>query len=163
MPFLKYCYYRIMPFAPDIGLICLGHRTRMASRAVSRVFNSRMRPLNLQITQFALLVTLASRRDEPIAAMADRLDVEPSALLRNLKLLEARGLVAGAGGRGRRGRRLQLTPQGEELLEAAQPLWAGAHAELAQALGGQIAQTREILTQLESAALSLTSQSPPEA
>jgi DNA-binding MarR family transcriptional regulator len=144
-----------MSFPEDIGEVCLGHRTRMASRAVTRLFNSRMRPLNLQITQFAILVTLAQGKDEPVAAMADRLDVEPSTLLRNLKRLEQRGLAAGEGGPGRKGRRLKLTDEGRALLRAAEPLWAAGQTDLAQALDGQAAATRKTLVRLEAAALSL--------
>ncbi len=144
-----------MSLPQEIAQVCIGNRTRMASRAVTRVFNSRMRPLNLQITQFSILVALAQAKDEPVAAMADRLDVEPSTLLRNLKLLERRGLVVGEGGPGRKGRRLRLTDEGKAMLDAAGPLWAQAQAELARALAGQAEPTRQALIRLETAALSL--------
>ncbi len=58
-----------------------------------------------------LLGVIARGQHGSVAAMAEEVGVEPSALLRNLKLLEARGLVAGEGGRGRGGRRLAVTPQ----------------------------------------------------
>ena len=144
---------------PDnIGLVCLGHRTRMAARAVTRMLNQRLRPLNLQITQFTLLVDIAQGGTGSIASMSDRLDIEASALLRNIALLEGRGLVASEGGRGRNGRRLSLTPAGQALLQAAAPVWAAAQADLRVALGGESDETRRVLAELEVAALSLATE-----
>jgi DNA-binding MarR family transcriptional regulator len=139
----------------DIEVACFGHRARMTARALTRLFNARLQPLGLQITQFGLLVTISSGRHGSVAAMADRLDVEPSALLRNLKLLEARGLLTSEGGRGRNGRRLHLTEAGRALLERAAPLWAEVHAELASALGADETDTRAALARLEAAAVSV--------
>ena len=90
--------------------LCFGHRSRKAARAVTRMFNQRLRPMGLNISQYVLLGVIAAGRTGSVAQMADEVGVESSALLRNLKLLEAKGLVASAGGRGRNGRRLTLTP-----------------------------------------------------
>lgn len=145
----------------DIGLTCFALRSRMAARAVTRAYNDRLRPLNLQCTQFALLVAVRMAGAAPIAALAERLDIEPSALQRNLKLLEARGLVAGRGGRGRNGRRLDLTPEGEALLAAAAPLWAQAQADMAARLGEDPEAVRATLGRVEAAALDLDTRRTP--
>ena len=144
-----------MPLPDDMPDICLALRTRMASRAVTRFYNARMRPLGLQITQFVFLVAISRSADFPIAAMAERLDIEPSALLRNLKLLEDKGLVVSTGGRGRRGQRLGLTDEGRKLLETAAPAWAQAQAELRQALAVHADEVLSMLKRLEAAALGL--------
>lgn len=144
-----------MPLPDGMPDICLALRTRMASRAVTRLYNARMRPLGLQITQFVLLVAISRSADFPIATMAERLDIEPSALLRNLKLLEDKGLVVSTGGRGRRGRRLGLTDEGRKLLETAAPAWARAQAELRQALAVHADEVLSMLKRLEAAALGL--------
>ncbi len=144
------------PLLPDdIAKACLGLRARMAARAVTRAYNARLRPLNLQITQFTLLVSLAQGDDIPIEGLALRLDIEPSALSRNLKLLEARGLAASDGGRGPRGRRLVLTAAGERLLREATPIWAEVQADLARTLDGEADTVRAGLIRLEAAALEL--------
>ena len=127
----------------------------MASRAVTRLYNARMRPLGLQITQFVLLVAISRSADLSVAGMADRLDIEPSALLRNLKLLEDKELVVSTGGRGRRGRRLALTDEGRKLLQKAAPAWARAQAELRQALATHADEVLSMLKRLEAAALGL--------
>jgi DNA-binding MarR family transcriptional regulator len=139
----------------DARMQCFGLRSRMAARAVSRVYNDRLRPLGLQTTQFALLVAIEKSGDAPVAALAEHLDTEPSALLRNLKVLETRGLVAGEGGRGRRGRRLHLTQAGATLVTQAQPIWVKAQADMTGAIGEDAAAVRAALGRIEAAALKL--------
>lgn len=141
--------------AKDLAWFCFGHRSRKAARAVTRAFNLRLRPFNLQISQYILLGAIARSEDRSIAALAEEVGVEPSAVLRNLKVLEERGLVSNMGGRGRAGRKLRVTPQGHELIEASLPHWAKAQADLAALLEGQADETREALLRLERAALAL--------
>ncbi|MET3527095.1 DNA-binding MarR family transcriptional regulator [Phenylobacterium koreense] len=134
---------------------CFGHRSRKAARAVTRAFNQRLKPFGLNISQYVLLGVIARGEHRSVAAMAEEVGVEPSALLRNLKLLEARGLVAGEGGRGRGGRRLAVTPAGADLIEATIPSWRQAQADLASLLEGKADETRQALVRLERAAQAL--------
>ena len=145
---------RIMD-ADDLALFCFGHRSRKAARAVTRAFNQRLKPLNLQITQFILLGAIARAGDRSVAALAEEVGVESSAVLRNLRVLEERGLVANDGGRGRAGGRLQVTQAGQALLVRSLPCWRQAQADLAALLDGRADETREALLRLERAALTL--------
>lgn len=149
----------IMEFPVDADQICFGHRSRKAARSVTRYFNERLRPIDIQITQLSILIVLSSTDGLSVAALAERLDLEASALLRNLKLLEERGLVAGDGGRGRNGRRTRLTKAARTLLSAAAPLWTRAQADLSAALGEEANQARQTLLNLEEAALHLSGES----
>lgn len=139
----------------DVALFCFGHRSRKAARAVTRAFNQRLKPLNLQITQFILLGAVAREGERSIAALADDVGVEPSAVLRNLKILEERGLVNNSGGRGRGGRKLRVTEAGRALIAGSMPVWRQAQADLAALLDGRADETREALVRLEQAALAL--------
>ncbi len=134
---------------------CFGHRSRKAARAVTRAFNLRLKPFGLNISQYVLLGVIARGEHRSIAAMAEEVGVEPSALVRNLKLLEARGLVAGEGGRGRAGRRLAVTPAGADLIMTTLPAWRQAQADLAARLDADADETRQALVRLERAALAL--------
>ena len=140
---------------PDMPVVCFGLRSRMAARAVTRACNAALRPLDLQITQFSLLAAISLVSDDSIATRAERLDIEPSTLLRNLDVLEARGLVAADGGRGRRGRRYALTAEGEALLMRALPVWRQVQDRFAAMLGEQAQDVRAGLRRLENAALQL--------
>lgn len=139
----------------DVLWFCFGHRSRKAARAVTRAFNQRLKPFGLNISQYVLLGVIARGEHRSIAAMAEEVGVEPSALVRNLRLLEARGLVASEGGRGRGGRQLAVTPQGADLIEQTIPAWRRAQADLAARLDGDPDETRQALVRLEHAALAL--------
>ena len=141
--------------ADDMLWFCFGHRSRKAARAVTRAFNQRLKPFGLNISQYVLLGVIARGEHRSIAAMAEEVGVEPSALVRNLRLLEARGLVASEGGRGRSGRQLAVTPQGADLIEQTIPAWRRAQADLAARLDGDPDETRQALVRLEHAALAL--------
>ena len=141
--------------ADDMLWFCFGHRSRKTARAVTRTFNQRLKPFGLNISQYVLLGVIARGEHRSIAAMAEEVGVEPSALVRNLRLLEARGLVAGEGGRGRGGRQLAVTPQGADLIEQTIPAWRRAQADLAARLEGDPDETRQALVRLEHAALAL--------
>ena len=139
----------------DMLWFCFGHRSRKAARAVTRAFNQRLKPFGLNIAQYILLGVIARGEHRSVAAMAEEVGVEPSALLRNLRLLEERGLVAGEGGRGRGGRRLAVTPVGADLIRDSIPAWRTAQADLAALMEGRADETREALLRLERAALAL--------
>lgn len=144
-----------MPAPDDMLWFCFGHRSRKAARAVTRAFNQRLKPLGLNIAQYILLGVIARGQHRSVAAMAEEVGVEPSALLRNLRLLEERGLIAGEGGRGRAGRRLAVTPAGGDLIDESIPAWRAAQADLAALMDGRADETREALLRLERAALAL--------
>ncbi len=140
---------------------CLGVRTRRASRAVTRVFDARLRPLDVKITQFIILGALAPSHDGSqghggsIATLAEKLNMEPSTLVRNVQLLKRRGLVIGDGAQGRRGQRLALTHTGLALVARARPVWHQAHADLVAELQTSVDAVRIAVMRLEQAALSM--------
>jgi DNA-binding MarR family transcriptional regulator len=122
--------------APKLpGKTCLAQHSRMAARAVTRIYNARLRPLDLQITQYSLLIAAKLDRYDTLSGLAESMAVERTTLIRNVQLLEARGLVEPTSeGRGR-AKRLRLTPEGARILSEALPLWAAAQREIEAALG----------------------------
>lgn len=119
-----------------IAATCFAHRTRMAARALNRVYDKALRDTGLKGTQLSLLVAAGmSDGKATITELADKLGLERSTLSRNLDPLERRELIAlGAEGR-HRSRTVQLTPAGRALLDDAYPRWADAQARVEQALG----------------------------
>lgn len=144
-----------MDLPQDMAGQCFGHRSRKAARAVTRAFNQRLKPFGLNISQYVLLGVIARGEHRSVAAMAEEVGVEPSAMLRSLRLLEDRGLIAGEGGRGRAGRRLAVTESGVALIWDSVPAWRQAQTDLAALLDGRADETREALMRLERAALVL--------
>jgi len=127
--------------------------SRAASRAATRVFAACLEPLDLEATQFPILLTLRLRGETTVAALAQALDLDPSTVTRSLQPLERRGLVAAQGGRGRSGKRLALSKSGEAALERAVAKWREAQAAIVEELGAEDAVAlRASLARLEAAA-----------
>src|SRR6266566_2501787 len=117
-----------------IATECPGFQARATARAVTRFFNARFRPLDLTGEQFSLLIGIEAAQGTTVSELAAESGVDATTLSRNVQKLEKRKLVRGAG-RGRAGKRLELTKTGRGLLDAAVPLWQQAYAELTEALG----------------------------
>ncbi|MCC7272405.1 MAG: winged helix-turn-helix transcriptional regulator [Alphaproteobacteria bacterium] len=131
---------------------CLAMRSRMGARAVTRAYNARLRPVDLQVTEFALLAAVKRAGHASLRELAERLALERTTLTRNLQHLETRGLVEPAAQRRERTKRLRLTAAGEAVLERAAPLWAAAQDEIEDALGpARLAEVRRALEALAQA------------
>lgn len=119
-----------------IPAICLGHRTRITARALSRLYQRFFRGIALTGSQFGILVTLAAKPDQTIAALGREVGMEATTVVRAVQQLERRGLVRTAGGAGRQAKRSALTAAGRRLLIRAVPRWQAAHGAMVEALGG---------------------------
>lgn len=120
---------------------CLGHQALRTARALTRHYNAALRPLDLQATQFGLLVAVQREPDVSLARLAGITATDPSTLARNVKPLERRGLIAVSGARGRAGKHLTLSESGRALLAEALPLWREAYDGLVEKLGVEGAST----------------------
>ena len=114
---------------------------RRATRRVTQIYDTHMKPLGLRITQFAVLGNLAGEGTAAaaspmsITALARRLGLDRSTLGRNVRPLLKAGLVAMEGGADRRAHTLALTDAGRALLEKAIPLWREAQRHVSEKLG----------------------------
>jgi DNA-binding MarR family transcriptional regulator len=116
---------------------CACHRVRTAARAVTRAYDETLRPVGLRATQLAVLVATATDEALSITALAKLLGMDRSTLTRNLRPLEAEGLIALGNEGWRRSRTLQITKKGRARLREAVPLWEQAQQTLRKKLGGR--------------------------
>ena len=117
-----------------IGKACFALHARMTARLLSRVYDAAMRPADLRLAQFGLLGAIAHGSATSETALAERLGLERTTLVRNLKLLEEKGWIEPVPGNGR-GVRHRLTDAGREKLESAVPLWEAAQRRIEEKLG----------------------------
>jgi DNA-binding MarR family transcriptional regulator len=120
---------------PEQPLPCACTSLRKGGRALSRLYDDALDPSGLRVTQYSLLATLARAGSLSLTALADELVMDRTTLSRNLLPLERAGLVHVAPGTDRRLRFAQLTPVGQERLEAARPLWRAAQDQVTEAFG----------------------------
>ncbi len=112
-----------------IGKACFALHARMTARILSRAYESALRPVGLKIPQFGILGSIGHGTTLSETALAERLGLERTTLVRNLKTLVDKGWIEPVSGDGR-GQRHRLTPAGRAVLEAAIPLWEQAQHQL---------------------------------
>ncbi|MEE1610473.1 MarR family winged helix-turn-helix transcriptional regulator [Microvirga sp. CF3016] len=112
-----------------IGKTCFALHARMTARLLSRTYEAALRPLGLKLPQFGILGAIGHGTTASETVLAERLGLERTTLVRNLKVLAQNGWIEPVAGDGR-GLRHRLTPAGQAILEAAIPLWQSAQTEL---------------------------------
>jgi DNA-binding MarR family transcriptional regulator len=110
---------------------CPGWNVRFAARLVTQFLDQEFKACGLGVAQLGLMAEIAAAADDSLGALAQRAGLDPSTLSRNLRKLEAAGLVEIAIVDGDLRRRMVwLTETGAHRLEAALPLWSAASAKL---------------------------------
>src|SRR5690349_6426757 len=85
---------------------------RRTARALTRLFEAKLRPHGLRATQFSVLSALALKGATPVSELADFLVLERTTLTRVAAVLERNGWVTVRPGDDARRRPLQITPRG---------------------------------------------------
>ena len=129
-----------MPLANQpLGIdACNCNAVRKASRQITRLYDAHLEPTGLRITQFLTLATLNEVGSAPINALAERLDVERTAMGKMIGFLERDGLIrlrpSPTDGRSRL---VELTEKGRRIHAKAFPLWREAQRQFEQLNGAQ--------------------------
>ncbi|MGD8326681.1 MAG: MarR family winged helix-turn-helix transcriptional regulator [Sphingomonadales bacterium] len=121
----------------DVSERCAAFRTRKAARVVTRIYDEALRPTELKITQFTLMVAIEVGAPESISELADTLGMERTTLTRNMSVLERNGLIDIQEDHHSRARKMIVTDKGLELLARAYPLWKEAQAKVEASVGEQ--------------------------
>lgn len=121
--------------------MCNCFAIRQASRRITRFYDAHLEPCGLKITQFLTLAALYEMETATVNALAERIDVERTAMGKMLGFLEKDGYLAMKPSPcDRRSRIVELTPSGISLLKTAHPLWAQAQHEIEQLNGAGMMQ-----------------------
>jgi len=115
--------------------LCVLYNARKAARAVSRHYDRLARQVGMTGGQFSVLVAIRQGREETTGELATYLSMERTTLVRNIALLERKGLVFSGPLRDGRSKTYLLTDRGEHLIEEALPLWRKAQGNVREMLG----------------------------
>jgi DNA-binding MarR family transcriptional regulator len=119
---------------------CAGWNARLAARRITQFLEREMAVSGLGVAQLGLMAQIAAAADDTLGALASRTGLDQSTLSRNLRTLEAEGLIEiAAVETDLRRRAVWLTETGARRLEAAIPVWRKAHAKLARRLSPKLA------------------------
>jgi len=117
------------------GSKCNCMNIRQASLAITHVYNEFLAPSELLISQYSVLKHINGLGPISVSHLAIKMKLDRTTLVRNLKLLEDRGLILDIAAAGARNRQLKLTDAGVAILATAEPLWLEAQSYLEEYLG----------------------------
>jgi DNA-binding MarR family transcriptional regulator len=124
----------------EIGGLCPVFNIRAASRIITQLFDEELKPSGLQITQFAVLVGIASAESPTMNQLAQGMVMDRTTLTRNLKPIEAQGLIRIKKGEDKRTSNIELTAKGKAALQKTLPYWEKARAKVSDELGSKFVQ-----------------------
>lgn len=127
----------MLPVKQPLGIDqCNCFAIRKANRQVSRFYDAHLDPAGLRLTQFLTLAALHDIGRIAVNALAERLDIERTAMGKMIGFLERDGLVAiKPSPIDRRSRLVELTAAGQRLHDEAMPLWQTAQRQFEQLNG----------------------------
>jgi DNA-binding MarR family transcriptional regulator len=115
---------------------CACFAARKAARRITRFYDSHLEPAGLRITQFLTLAALNELGSAAVNELAERLDIERTAMGKMAGFLERDGLVAIKPAKDDgRSRIIELTEVGRRLYERADKLWRDAQRQFEQENG----------------------------
>jgi DNA-binding MarR family transcriptional regulator len=121
--------------AAPAPLVCACANLRRAARALSRLYEDSLAPVDLSSTQMTVLMSLGRRGPMPLSELAAALAMDRTSLYRALRPLERRELVRVRATADRRAKEVLLTVDGERHLERAMPHWQRAQKKFVATLG----------------------------
>jgi DNA-binding MarR family transcriptional regulator len=117
------------------GLDCLCGNLRMASRALSSLYDAYLAPAGITSAQLAVLWAVVSEEPLSMREIADWLVMDKTTVSRNVAALEDIGLVALKPGPDARVKLATTTAKGRKAFSRALPHWRAAQSEVEKTLG----------------------------
>lgn len=111
---------------------CYCTNLRRSTNVVSAFYDSILSEVGLTVAQYYLLVNLSRLGTVNITHLAKAVGLDRSTMVRNIKLLQNRGLVEIVDGHGKT---FALSSEGTMILEKAMPLWEKAQMQIEKILG----------------------------
>jgi DNA-binding MarR family transcriptional regulator len=118
---------------PTIPCACAN--LRRAARSITRLYNRELRPENIEVTQFTLLMALDRTGDISQGKLGRLVGLDSTTLTRMLKPLNQHGWIQEREGDDRRVRIIRLTTAGRAKLQHGLPHWKRAQARIENTLG----------------------------
>jgi DNA-binding MarR family transcriptional regulator len=119
----------------EIGKACVASNLRKANRLITQTYDAFLKPSGLRSTQFGILMMVRGFGSVTVTKLANWAIMDRTTVTRNLKLLEAKGLVKIEPGEDQRERVVTITDQGLTDLLSALPHWEEAQHHIADIFG----------------------------
>lgn len=125
---------------------CYCINLRRAANVVTDFYDRILKPIGLTVNQYSLLINISRLGTSSVSDLADHVGLERTTLVRSLKPLFKLGYIEDISEIGQRNRQLQVTQEGQQVLQRGEILWRKAQSELEQKVGKEkLEQLSEIL------------------
>lgn len=128
---------------------CMSYNLHRADLIVTELYNSYLEPVGISVRQYTILSYINDEQPVNISRLSGLIGVDRTTMVRNIRTLESKGVIAEQEGKGR-SRYLALTEQGRVLFETAKMEWIKAQNAFEKKLGKeQIRMLRSLLDGIE--------------
>jgi DNA-binding MarR family transcriptional regulator len=117
------------------GFDCICGNLRMASRAVTAVYDAHLAPSGLTSNQLAVLWPIVALEPTPMSEIARNVVMDKTTVSRNVAGLADAGLVEVRTGEDGRHRLVSTTARGRHAFASAMPAWEAAQEEVSRLFG----------------------------
>lgn len=117
------------------GFDCMCGNLRMASRALTAVYDEHLKPSGLTSNQLAVLWPIVAMEPTPMSEIARNVVMDKTTVSRNVAGLQALGLVEIQPGDDARLRLVSTTAKGRHAFALAMPAWESAQEAVAKTFG----------------------------
>lgn len=114
---------------------CIAGRLRMLSRMITSLYNEAFAAEGVTFAQASLLMQILSQPGVRQVVLSKRLQIEKSALSRDIQLLQRKGWLTDQVRNG-----LFLTEPGRQIAQRCQTIWQALHRQVEEQLGEETVQ-----------------------
>jgi len=114
----------------EVANDCFCFNLRSTTRTITRFYDKALSPSGLKITQFSILVAIYLHKKITIGELAKQQKLERTTLTRNLAVMKRDEIVTISEDKDARKRLVELTKNGEQLVQKALPLWKDAQQKM---------------------------------
>ena len=122
----------IKQLAREISHKCVASQVRQLNRSVSRIYDDRLRPYGLTISQFTILVAIANIGEASPQIISSTLNLEKSTLSRGLERMIKKEWLKACYSQGGRVQTIMLTEAGKRQIFEASHSWSKAQEQVEQ-------------------------------
>ncbi|MEM7759393.1 MAG: MarR family transcriptional regulator [Cyanobacteria bacterium P01_A01_bin.40] len=124
----------IKQLAIEISNKCVASQVRQLNRSVSRIYDDRLRPHGLTISQFTILIAIANLGEVSPQTIGSTLNLEKSTLSRGLERMIKKEWLRACYSEGGRVKTIALTEAGRKQIIEASHSWAKAQEQVEQVI-----------------------------
>ena len=123
----------IMKNAIQSPCICI--MLRRAAGAITELYDKDLEECGISVNQFSILTNLKALGTATTTELAEKIGLDRSTLVRNLKAIIKQGYIENISREKERDNRLQVTESGRQVLGRAYPIWLESQKRLENYLG----------------------------